>query len=236
MKKIIRIIIPAFLLATCLVSLLWSGTTGKITGIITDKKTGEPIIGANVIVMGTSLGAATDQNGQYTILYVPPGVYNVNISVIGYAKTTLSDVEVQIDKTTRLDVNLEEEAVVGETVVFVAERNIIKRDVATSSVSVSDNEIESLPASNVDDVISMQAGIRGNMAIRGSESEDILFLVDGITVRDPRNNEPVTKIPLSAVKEISVEREVLMPSAGSPDWSMLLLEKGTKAIIVVIFR
>lgn len=206
MKKIIRIIIPAFLLATCLVSLLWSGTTGKITGIITDKKTGEPIIGANVIVMGTSLGAATDQNGQYTILYVPPGVYNVNISVIGYAKTTLSDVEVHIDQTTRLDVNLEEEAVVGETVVVVAERKIIKRDVATSSVAVSANEIEILPASNVDDVISMQAGIRGNMAIRGSEAEDMLFLVDGITVRDPRNNEPVTKIPLSAVKEISVER------------------------------
>lgn len=183
-----------------------AGTTGKITGEVADKETGEPILGANVIIGETSLGAATDLNGQYTILYVPPGRYSVQVSVIGYTKTIVNEVEVHIDQTTRLNFDLEAEILMGESVTVVAERKIIKVDVATSSVAVTANEIVNLPVSNIDDVISLQAGIKDDMAIRGGEAEDILFLVDGITVRDPRNNEPITKIPLSAVKEISVER------------------------------
>jgi hypothetical protein len=62
---------------------VWAGTTGKIAGTVTDAKTGEPILGANVVVAGTSFGSATDENGQYTILYVPPGNYSINVSVIG---------------------------------------------------------------------------------------------------------------------------------------------------------
>lgn len=195
-----------FFLTLIFAQWLIAGTTGKVTGIVTAKDTGEPILGANVIIEGTSLGAATDLNGQYTILYVPPGNYNLQVSVIGYTRTIVDDVEVHIDQTTRIDFKLEIEALIGESVTVVAERRIIREDVATSSVAVTADEIESLPASNVDDVISLQAGIKDNMAIRGGEAEDILFLVDGFTVRDPRNNEPITKIPLSAIKEISVER------------------------------
>lgn len=204
MKRLIRMLIPALILG--LAGYLWAGTTGKIAGTVTDKMTGEPILGANIVVTGTSFGSATDENGQYTILYVPPGTYNVNVSVIGFTKTTVSDVQVHIDRTARVDFSLEAEVVIGEAVTVVAQRKIIQMDVATSSMAVSADQIESLPASNVDDVISLEAGIKDNMAIRGGEAEDILFLVDGITIRDPRNNEPVTKVPLSTVKEISVER------------------------------
>ena len=62
-----------FLLTISLISAIWAGETGKISGIIKDKTTGGPLMGASVIVVGTTLGAATDIEGQYTILYVPPG-------------------------------------------------------------------------------------------------------------------------------------------------------------------
>jgi outer membrane receptor protein involved in Fe transport len=77
--------------------------------------------------------------------------------------------------------------------------------VATSVVDVSDNEISQLPAVNVQDVISMQAGVQ-RMAIRGGGAGEALFMLDGVTMRDPRNNQPVMKVALSTVKEISVER------------------------------
>jgi outer membrane receptor protein involved in Fe transport len=96
------------------------------------------------------------------------------------------------------------EAVEVTEMVVVGERPI-KLDVATSVVDVSSTDIPKLPVTNVDDVINMQAGIKDNN-IRGSGMDQALFLVDGITMRDPRNNQALTKVALSSVKEISIER------------------------------
>ena len=101
---------------------LWSGTTGKIAGTVIDKQTGEPLSGANVIVQGTDYGAAADLNGNYTILHVPPGEYTVVISVIGYAKVMVNDVRVRIDQTSHINVNMEMEAIEGQSVTIVADR------------------------------------------------------------------------------------------------------------------
>lgn len=79
MKPVVRVLVPMLLLAVASASPLWRGETGKIAGTITDKATGEHLPGANIVVMGTALGAASDLNGQYTILRVPPGTYSVHI-------------------------------------------------------------------------------------------------------------------------------------------------------------
>jgi len=202
-KRIIPIILLIILFLVCP---LWSGTTGKIAGTVTDQSTGETLSGANVIVSGTDLGAAADLNGRFTILHVPPGNYTVQVSMIGYTDVNITDVRVRIDQTARIDFSLEMETLEGETVTIVAERTLIREDVATSVVSVSDREVAQLPVSNVDDVISLQAGIQNDLAIRGGEGQDALFLLDGVTMRDPRNNKPITKVALSAIKEISIER------------------------------
>ena len=201
-KKLISLIL---LLTIVLVSHLYAGTTGKIAGTVTDKSTGEPLIGANIIVVGTNLGAASDLNGQYTILEVPPGVYSVQVSYIGYRKLIVDDVRVFIDQTARLNITLESEAVeVGELVV-VAERQLIKPDVATSVTSVSGSDIKELPVASVMGAVNLQAGIRNGM-IRGGGNDRILLMLNGVTLRDPRNNEATGSIALSAVKEVSVER------------------------------
>jgi outer membrane receptor protein involved in Fe transport len=183
-----------------------AGTTGKVAGTVIDKQTGEPLGGANVIVEGTEFGAAADLNGQYTILHVPPGTYNVKVSVIGYAKVTMADVRVIIDQTARVDISMEMEAIEGEAVTIVADKLGIKPDVATSVVSVTSQEVDALPVSDVEGVVGMQAGVDGGLKIRGSEGDAVLYMVDGITMRDPRNNQPVSKVALSAVKEINIER------------------------------
>ena len=84
---------------------LFAGTTGKITGQISDNSTGEPLIGANIILEGTAIGAATDADGNYTILRIPPGTYIVRAQMIGYGDVRMNNVHVSIDKTTKSRLN-----------------------------------------------------------------------------------------------------------------------------------
>jgi len=236
MKQLIQMISLILLLTIVSVSSLWSGTTGKLAGTITDKANGDALPGVNIIIVGTNLGAATDANGNYTILEIPPGTYDVQISYIGYRKVTVNEVRVFIDQTARIDIALEEETIQVGEVIITADRTTIRPDVATSVTEVSDEDIKALPISNIISAIGLQAGIRGGWSsftdgasqplfvsgpdatprgrvsvqgglnIRGGDGDNILFEMDGVTLRDPRNNEPMTKIPLSSVKEISVER------------------------------
>ena len=234
MKQLKKVLALILLLIITSAPLLWSGTTGKIAGTISDKKTGEPLPGANIVVLETTLGTTTDAEGRYTILEVPPGTYDVQISYVGYEKVKVDGVRVFIDQTARIDVALEEETIEVGEVVITAEKTTIRPDVSTSVVSVSNEEIEELPINSVISAIGLQAGIRGGwssflngsaqptfitdnytrgkvsvqggLSIRGGEGDNILFEMNGVTLRDPRNNEPMTKLPLSSVKEISVER------------------------------
>jgi outer membrane receptor protein involved in Fe transport len=233
MKIFQRFIVPILLLIVIAAPAVWSGTTGKVAGIITDKASGEPLPAANVVIVGTMLGAATDMNGEFTILEVTPGNYSVQVSYVGYGTVTVSDVRVYIDQTARVDVVLETQAYEASATVVWAERTKIRKDVATSVIAIDNKEIEALPINNVVSAIGLQAGIRGGWqaslgyatqpdfisnykrgnisvndgpSIRGGGAESVLFMVDGFTMRDPRNNEPMTKIALSSVKEISVER------------------------------
>jgi len=192
-------------LSVLIASVAYTATTGKISGVITDNETGEPLPGVNVVLQGTSLGAATDSEGQFVILNVPPDTYTLQASMIGYATHTVSNVRVEIELTTTIDIQMRQEAIAGEQVEVVAERKIIKKDVSASQRSVTSDEIEALPASDVGDVLGMKAGIEQDLSIRGSQSGEAIFMVDGIVLRDERNNEPMSGLPLSAMQEISVQ-------------------------------
>lgn len=87
-----RILIISVLLFVLTVNLLFAGTTGKISGRIVDKETKEPLIGVNVVVKGSSMGAATDVDGFYSILVVPPGIHTLTASMVGYAPVTVDEV------------------------------------------------------------------------------------------------------------------------------------------------
>jgi len=119
MKQLKNVIWLVLLLTIVLVAQLWSGTTGKIAGILTDKESGEPLPGANIVILGTMLGASSDIDGQYTILHVPPGTYSIQVTFIGYKKVIINDVRVDIDQTSRVDFALEEETIEMDEIVVV---------------------------------------------------------------------------------------------------------------------
>jgi outer membrane receptor protein involved in Fe transport len=201
-----RIFLCIILTMLMLHSLIYAGTTGKIAGRVIDKDTGSPLPGVNILVKGTYLGGATDLDGFYTILNVPPGLHTVEASMIGYATVTLNEVRVYIDQTTPLDIEMNTESLEMDAVVIVAQRDIIKKDVSSSVIAIDPEEITTLPVSSLEAIVGLQAGVEEGLVIRGGGADELLLQVDGVTLRDPRNNQPISSIPLSSIQEVSIER------------------------------
>jgi hypothetical protein len=201
-----RILIYFALLFALTVNIVLAGTTGKIAGRVVDKETREPLIGLNVVVKGTSLGAATDIDGYYAILSVPPGIHNIITSMIGYSTVTVNGVRVLIDQTATVNVEMESQAIESGVVEVVAERHVVKKDVSSSVSTVQPEELEVLPVTSINDMVSLQVGVEDGFVIRGGNASDMLLNVDGATQRDPRNNKPISNIALSSIQEVSIEK------------------------------
>ncbi len=185
---------------------IFAGTTGKIAGRVVDGETGMGLPGVNVIVEGTNMGAATDAEGYYAILNVPPKTYIVKASMIGFSEQRMTNVLVRTDLTTTVNFSLTTEILTSEEIVVVAERPVIIKDLAGSHQTISGKEIEALPVTSVGEAIGLQAGVSQNFEVRGGGQNQVLFRVDGITLRDGRSNQPISDVPLSAVQEISVQK------------------------------
>lgn len=199
-----RVTLLTVLIIVISATFIFAGTTGKIAGFITDHETGQPLPGVNVIIEGTSMGAATNLEGYYVILNVPPGSYTLKTTMMGYSSITISNVRVNIDLTTKIDFKLRTEVLVGEEVTVVAERPIVQTDVSASITNIQSDQIDALPVQNIDQVVGTQAGVLG-LSIRGGSVEETAFMIDGFTLRDERTNKPYTAVSLSSIQDIQIQ-------------------------------
>ena len=129
-KTLLALVFTVFMVGS-----LFGQTAGKVRGTVTDESSGEALIGANVLIDGTGLGAATDENGEYFILNVAPGTYTMRAEIIGYKTAVEVDVRVYIDLTTTINFSTAVEAVEGEAVEVVAERPLVQPDVAGTVIN-----------------------------------------------------------------------------------------------------
>ncbi len=107
-------------------NILSAGTTGKISGRVYDSKTNEPLIGINVVLVGTTMGASTDVDGNYFVLNIPPGLYQLKATGIGYSAVTIKDVRVSVDQTTKIEIQMGEQAIELENVIVTATKPIVQ--------------------------------------------------------------------------------------------------------------
>jgi outer membrane receptor for ferrienterochelin and colicin len=182
---------------------------GKITGKVLDGDSGEPLPGANVLINGTTLGAATDIDGQYLILRVPPGTYELRADFIGYRPVITQNVQVLTDLTTTIDFKLRSEAVeLGTEVVITAERPIVRKDLTSSEARVQADEIKRLPVQELSDVLNLQAGINrdqdGNIHIRGGRKTDVAYMVNGIRITDDFTRTQSIQVENESIQELQV--------------------------------
>lgn len=207
MKKVYRIAV--YLVLTFLPALSFAGTTGKIAGTITDASTGDPLPGVNVVLEGTMMGAATDVNGYYFIINVPPGTYTLKAMMIGFQAHTIENVRVSVDMTSTYNIQLRETVLdVGAEVTVVAERPIVQKDMTSSLSAVGADEIEAMPVQEVADVLELQAGLVrdgfGGIHVRGGRTGEVAYWVDGIAATDNYSGDLGVEVENSSVQELQV--------------------------------
>jgi hypothetical protein len=182
-----------------------AGNTGKIAGTVKDAQTGEAVIGANVLIEGTSQGAATNLDGYYVILNIPPGKYNLSASGIGYGKKSITGVQVSIDLTSAIDFNLSSTVVdVGEEITVVAQRPLVTKDLTATTAVVTGEQITALPVTEIGQVLSLQAGFTGSGNLRGGRSGEVAYWIDGVPLTDGFNGSQVVEVNKDLVQELQL--------------------------------
>ncbi len=203
-----------------LISAMFAGETGKIAGRVTDAGTGEPLIGANVMIVermesgrvipitGSSIqGAVTDPNGEYFIINVKPGIYTVKFVLIGYQSVNKSQIYVSVDLTSKVDCKLATTVLeIGESINIIADRVQVQKDLTSSQVSFGADKIDLLPVRSVNELVNLQAGVvtddGGNLHIRGGRTSEITYMVDGVKVVDPLNRTAGISIDDQSIQEL----------------------------------
>lgn len=172
-----------FLLVIILSTAVFS-QTGQISGNVKDKNTGEGLIGVNVIIQDHNWGAASDISGDYSIINIPPGKYTLIFQMMGYQKTILPDVIVNVNRTTNINVELSEtDITLGAEVVVTASKVSMKKDQTSSIRNVTTDQIKALPVEDLSDIVNMQSGVVAGH-FRGGRSSEVTYMVDGLVVDD----------------------------------------------------
>jgi len=157
--------------------------SGKISGVVKDAASGEVVVGANVIIEGTAYGAAANEKGVYYILNVPPGVYQVSASAVGYGRKRVTNVRVGADQIVPLDLSLQSEAIGLEEIVIEAERRIVDPSQTSSRTRLSADDFRTLPITQVYDLIQSAPSVYKGF-VRGGKQFETKTLIDGVDVTD----------------------------------------------------
>ncbi|MEI6346793.1 MAG: carboxypeptidase regulatory-like domain-containing protein [Bacteroidota bacterium] len=161
---------------------------GTLKGKITDGK--EPIPYANIIIVqgGKQFGGAqSDMDGNYTIKPIPPGRYDIKASFVGYAKVTITDVQISNDRITYLDIQLVAKTEKLSAVEVRWTKPLIVKDASASTVTMSSSEISIMPGRSAAAVGTSMAGYAStSRAADGSSSKgDKMFSAIAVPV-DPK--------------------------------------------------
>ncbi len=186
------------------VSTVFSGTTGKISGTVKDSESGEGLIGCNVIIDNTQLGASVNLDGSFFIMGIAPGKYSVKATMIGYQTLRISDVYVRADLTTPLEFELSPEVLKSGTIVeVIAKRETIVKDLTATAAIVTAEQISAMPVTDVGEIIDLQAGmVDGHM--RGGRSGEIAYWIDGIPVTDVYDGGQLVEVSKDLIQELQV--------------------------------
>jgi TonB-dependent receptor len=185
---------------------------GRIVGKVTDAKSGEALIGANVVLQGTAIGTSTNVDGDYVIPIVPPGSYTVAVSYLGYKKAA-TPVVVGSDSTLHLNVRLQLDVVqFGEVTVTAqleGQVQAINQQLTSNTIMnvVSGDRIKELPDQNAAESIARLPGI----SIQRDAGEGQKVVVRGLSPKFNSITVNGERIPSTDATDRSVDLSMISP-------------------------
>ena len=202
-KRILILILMLFLITFS----LFAGTTGKLAGRVKDDG-GNPIPFANIILEGTQIGTQTKENGQFIIINVPPGTFNVLCTQIGFASQKITGVKIHVDETTIQNITLVKSAMEVEGYqVTEARIELISRSKTSSGNTMTSDTIEDIAVDDIEGLIAIQAGavmVGDDLHIRGGRANEVVYSVDGMSVSDPVDGGAALTIDTDAIQNMKV--------------------------------
>ncbi|MBU1357089.1 MAG: TonB-dependent receptor [Candidatus Edwardsbacteria bacterium] len=205
--KTLKILVAVTVCMVMAGGLLFAGTTGKIVGTVTDSETKEPIPGAVVELLGTTIGANTDMDGRYFIVNVPVGTFSLRARMMGYETVTITNVKSIMDLTTTINFKIKPTVILSEGITVTAQRQMVIPDATSTSRVVSTKEIMAMPNASANNVIGNTAGVvssGGQMNVRGGRSDEMAIFVDGVSVTDALTGAMGSQINTAAIEEVMV--------------------------------
>jgi hypothetical protein len=202
-------ILTMSVLAIIIIShVLYADTTGKITGVVTDSETNEPLPGAVVELLGTTIGANTDNDGKYILKDVPVGTYSLQAKMMGYEPVTCTNIKSIMGLTTTINFKLKPTVMEVKGITVEAKRQQVIPDATTTSRVVSTKEINALPNTDAGKVVgntAQDASSSGTLNKREGHSDEIAYFKDD-TKPDKKTEE---EMPPSIPSEVAAKPEAL---------------------------
>jgi outer membrane receptor protein involved in Fe transport len=162
---------------------------GRIQGTVVDAKSGEGLPGANVTVKGTYYGASSDIEGKVKIENVNPGVYTLEVSLLGYKVIQFTSAKVEPGQTYTFRARMEETVLaVGQEIVVVGEKPLFDIEETATRRNVGQADIQAAAVQSVQAIVGLQTGVvmaDNEIHIRGGRTHENAYLLDGISVQDP---------------------------------------------------
>ena len=209
--------------------------TGKISGVVTDAQTGQPLEGVQVRVLGTGYGAITQPNGRYFIISVPPGTYTVSARRIGLQTSEVSNVLVRIDVTRDVSFRMNQATTVLSVQRVVAPRApLVERGITGSTQSITSENIQALPTTSIAGVLALQQGflevpantdlvsfsdsrrnVLSAIRIRGGRGGSTQTLIDGIPINNVVFGDRAFDLAQYSAEQISFEKGGFEPQYGN---------------------
>lgn len=185
---------PGRLLTTIMLLVLahsataFAQSTGKIEGIVTNGETGAPMEGAQVTVMGTTLGNITNSEGYYFVLNVPPGTRSLRINFTGFTPAVVEGIQVMAGNTSRVNAAMQMAVIQLEMLVILADPEpMVPRDNVQTKQRLQSDFSSSMPVNTLGEALSLKAGVMlddaGRFSIRGGRLGKEAVYIDGILVR-----------------------------------------------------
>jgi hypothetical protein len=205
--RLAKCLVAVFVLSIASTGLAAQETAGKIQGTVLDPN-GQPVAGAQVFIVGSSLATQTDANGFYFLNNVPSGSYAVRAQFIGLQPAEVQNVRVSGGQTQTVAFDLAGAVALQAISVTVAETPIVPRDQVRSRAIVTGDDVDNLPVSDPNAIVLLQPGVvsarGGAISIRGGRANEAAVFIDGAPVRNTRSAGTTLNIATNAVEEVAV--------------------------------
>ncbi len=182
-----------------------NGVGGKIQGTVKEEDTNEPIPYADVIIVDTQLGVATDEDGNFFILNVIPGRHTIEFSCVGYQTKRIENVVVEIDHTTRLNVSLKQTPIEISPITVISETPAVKKDMVSTTYIIRKEEITALPIDYTINLVLFQPAVARRdtlIHVRGGRATEVQYMIDNVSIIDPQTGDLAINLSKGVIDEI----------------------------------